>query len=82
MRKANKTQTGKNERNDVPEIRKGYEGSDINSDHCRGEKVTEILTKSLQTSKHREIHQYFFFIVVPCILITSRFFSPTNAPFY
>ena len=21
-------------------------------------------------------------IIVPCILITSRFFSPTNAPFY
>jgi hypothetical protein len=23
-----------------------------------------------------------FFVVVPCILITSKFFSPTNAPFY
>jgi hypothetical protein len=23
-----------------------------------------------------------FLIVVPCILVTSKFFSPTNAPFY
>jgi len=23
-----------------------------------------------------------FFIVVPCLLITLNFFSPTNAPFY
>ena len=26
--------------------------------------------------------RFFFFIVVPCILIASKFFSPTNAPFY
>ena len=25
---------------------------------------------------------YCFFIVVPCILTTLKFFSPTNAPFY
>jgi len=25
---------------------------------------------------------FLIFIVVPCILITSKFFSPTNAPFY
>jgi len=25
---------------------------------------------------------YLIFIVLPCILITSKFFSPTNAPFY
>ena len=25
---------------------------------------------------------YFFVVVVPCILITLKFLSPTNAPFY
>jgi len=30
----------------------------------------------------KDIYFLFFSIVVPCILITSRFFSPTNALFY
>ena len=58
MRKAHTTQTGKRERTDVPEIRKGEERSDVISDHCRGEKLTEILTRVDQYPPYQTLNQF------------------------
>ena len=43
--------------------------------------ITEFLAKFTVLIKYIFL-LYIFFIVVPCILITSRFLSPTNALFY
>jgi len=34
------------------------------------------------TEDNSDTYLIFFFIVVPCILITLKFLSPTNAPLY
>ena len=43
--------------------------------------VTFSQQKSLQITLLQKLGQILFFIVVPCILITLKFLSPTNAPF-
>ena len=43
--------------------------------------TNQVLTKPIKFSNQNAI-KGFFFIVVPCISIISRFFSPTNALFY
>jgi hypothetical protein len=57
---------------------------------CQSYNIVELISKNTSlydmqrcaTSISVIRKQVHFFIVVPCILISSRFFSPTNAPFY
>jgi hypothetical protein len=75
-----------------------HKGKDVDEDTPISKHCTRILEKRLQkcviynkilgnqvkncAGYIPNIQPIFFFIVVPCILITSKFFSPTNAPFY
>ena len=50
--------------------------------HCHSRKVSNLPDVCNINKVNNECFFIFFYIVVPCILITLKFLSPTNAPLY